>query len=216
MGYSLPGSSVHGISQARILELIAISFPGDSPRSVIKPTSPTLAGRFFTTEPPEKPLWPVTMAKILAVIFNYLPFLTPMLSLSENCIGCAQTVDPNMAISCLHLHSSQLLPWLLWRHPDRSPTSRAALLQSVCYTAARVVTLTEKWGHVPRWLKTFQWLPDVLRRNDKNQHQSTRHTVSRPSYTSDFCPSSPSGLAGFEPVASPGRGYAHFPYCLKL
>ena len=45
-----------------------------------------------------------------------------------------------MAVSCIHLHSIQLLPWLLWWPPDRSPTSRAALLQSVCYTAARMVT----------------------------------------------------------------------------
>ena len=29
MDYSLPGISVHGISQARILEWVAIPFPGD-------------------------------------------------------------------------------------------------------------------------------------------------------------------------------------------
>ena len=49
--YSPPGSSVHEISQARILEWIAISFPGDLPNPGIKPASPALAGRFFTTEP---------------------------------------------------------------------------------------------------------------------------------------------------------------------
>ena len=42
---SLPGSSVHGISQARIL-----SFPtlGDHPDPEIEPTSPATAGGFFT------------------------------------------------------------------------------------------------------------------------------------------------------------------------
>jgi len=30
-------------------------FPGDLPDPRIKPASPTLAGRFFTTEPPGKP-----------------------------------------------------------------------------------------------------------------------------------------------------------------
>ena len=45
---SPPGSSVHGISQARILEWIAISFSGDVPNPGIEPV---LAGRFFTTEP---------------------------------------------------------------------------------------------------------------------------------------------------------------------
>ena len=49
--YSLPGSSVHGISQARMLEQVAISFsrgsdPGIEPTSL---ESPALAGRFFTT-----------------------------------------------------------------------------------------------------------------------------------------------------------------------
>ena len=50
--YSLPGSSLHGIFQARILEQVAISFSGDLPDPGIEPTSPAspaLAGRFFTT-----------------------------------------------------------------------------------------------------------------------------------------------------------------------
>ena len=52
---SLPGSSVHGILQARILEWVAISSSrGDPPDLGVKPESPALAGGFFTTEPPEK------------------------------------------------------------------------------------------------------------------------------------------------------------------
>ena len=54
---SPPGSSVHGISQARILEWVAITLSGDLPDPGIKPmslASPALAGRFFTTEPPGK------------------------------------------------------------------------------------------------------------------------------------------------------------------
>ena len=53
MDCSLPGSSVHGILQARILEWVAISFsrgsdlpnPGNEPTSL---ASPSLADRFFT------------------------------------------------------------------------------------------------------------------------------------------------------------------------
>ena len=52
MDSSPPGSSVHGISQARILEWVAISFSKDLPDPGIKPESPALAGKFFTTEPP--------------------------------------------------------------------------------------------------------------------------------------------------------------------
>ena len=52
MDYSLPGSSVHGISQARILEWVALpssrgsSWPRDQTHISM---SPALAGRFFTT-----------------------------------------------------------------------------------------------------------------------------------------------------------------------
>ena len=49
---SPPGSSVHGILQARILEWTAVSFSGDLPNPGIESASlmsPTLAGSFFTT-----------------------------------------------------------------------------------------------------------------------------------------------------------------------
>jgi len=55
MGYSPPGSSVYGIFQAKIKEWVALPSSGDLPKPGIKPTSlasPTLADRFFTTEPP--------------------------------------------------------------------------------------------------------------------------------------------------------------------
>ena len=52
MDCSLPGSSVHGILQARILEWVACPPPEYLPDPGIEPvslTSPVLAGRFFTT-----------------------------------------------------------------------------------------------------------------------------------------------------------------------
>ena len=51
MDYNPPGSSVHGILQARLLEWIAVpSFRGSSqPRDPALDTSPALAGGFFTT-----------------------------------------------------------------------------------------------------------------------------------------------------------------------
>ena len=50
MDGSLPGSSVHGISQARILEWVAISFSGDLPDPGIKPEPPALQA---DSSPPE-------------------------------------------------------------------------------------------------------------------------------------------------------------------
>ena len=52
VGYSLPGSSIHGISQARILEGLLCPLPGDLPDRRIEPPSlmsPALTGRVFTT-----------------------------------------------------------------------------------------------------------------------------------------------------------------------
>ena len=60
MDYSLPGSSVHGILQARVLEWVVIPPPGNLPypgTEPMSPVSPALAGRFFTTEPSGKPIY---------------------------------------------------------------------------------------------------------------------------------------------------------------
>ena len=49
-----PGSSVHGISQAKILEWIAICFSSDLPDPEVKPGSPALQVDSLPSEPPEK------------------------------------------------------------------------------------------------------------------------------------------------------------------
>ena len=52
MDYRPPGSSVHGISQARILSGLPFPSPGDLPNPGIEPKSllsPALAGGFFTS-----------------------------------------------------------------------------------------------------------------------------------------------------------------------
>ena len=45
------GSSVHGVSQARILEWVLIPFSRGSSRHRDQTASPALEGGFFTTEP---------------------------------------------------------------------------------------------------------------------------------------------------------------------
>ena len=47
-----PGSAVHAIFQARILEWAAISSSGDLLDPGIEPESPALTGGFFTSAPP--------------------------------------------------------------------------------------------------------------------------------------------------------------------
>ena len=51
MEYSPPGSSVHGIPQARILEWVAISFSRDFPNSEIELGSPAVQAESLLTEP---------------------------------------------------------------------------------------------------------------------------------------------------------------------
>ena len=55
MDYNLPGFSVHGILQARILEWVAISL-GELPDPGIEPRSPTLQADALTSDPPGKPI----------------------------------------------------------------------------------------------------------------------------------------------------------------
>ena len=55
MDCSPPGSSVHGMSQARILEWAALSYSRGSFRSRDQTWNSCTGGRFFTTEPPVKP-----------------------------------------------------------------------------------------------------------------------------------------------------------------
>ena len=70
MDCSPPGSSVHGIFEAKILGWIAISYSRGSSRSRDQPMSlanPALAGRFFTTTPPGR--------HIFLILYTYMLFL---------------------------------------------------------------------------------------------------------------------------------------------
>ena len=53
MDYSLPGSSVHEILQARILEWLSFPSPGDLPNPGIESGSPALQTDSLPAEPPE-------------------------------------------------------------------------------------------------------------------------------------------------------------------
>ena len=54
MNYSLPGSSAHGIFQARVLDGLPFPSPGDLPNQGIKPGSPALQADALPSEPPGK------------------------------------------------------------------------------------------------------------------------------------------------------------------
>ena len=52
---SLPGSSVHGVLQAKYWSGLPFPSPGDLPDPGIEPRSPTLQAGALTSEPPGKP-----------------------------------------------------------------------------------------------------------------------------------------------------------------
>ena len=56
MDYSLPGSSVHGIFQARVLEWVAISFSRGSSQPRDRSGFPELQADALPSEPPGKPI----------------------------------------------------------------------------------------------------------------------------------------------------------------
>ena len=60
MDYNLPGSSVHGILQARVLEWVAIAFCRGSSQPGIKLGSPALQADALPFEPSGKPGGKVT------------------------------------------------------------------------------------------------------------------------------------------------------------
>ena len=83
---SLPGSSVPGVFYASGVEWSGVSFPtpGDFPDPEIKPASPTspaLAGKFFTTAPLGKPkmitVKPITISSLHIVTFCVCLIRTP-------------------------------------------------------------------------------------------------------------------------------------------
>ena len=62
---SLPGSSVHGIFQARILEWVSISYPRGSSLPRDQTQVSCIAGEFFTAEPPGKTVWMLENVQML-------------------------------------------------------------------------------------------------------------------------------------------------------
>ena len=66
MDYSLPGLLFVGFPRQEYWSGLPFPLSGDLPNPGIKPLSPTLAGGFFTTEPPGKPTHAVCVCESLS------------------------------------------------------------------------------------------------------------------------------------------------------
>ena len=80
LDYSPPGSSIHGILQARILEWVAIPFSRDLPDPGIEPMSPALPADSLTSEPPGKPN--IGLESISKTLITSLKTLSPVIATS--------------------------------------------------------------------------------------------------------------------------------------
>ena len=65
MDCSLPGSSVHGISQVRILSELPLPSPGNLPKLGIKAGSSALQEVSLPSEPARNPRYPVNIVKCM-------------------------------------------------------------------------------------------------------------------------------------------------------
>jgi len=72
MNCSLPGSSVHGFSMQEYWNGFPCPPPGDLPNPGIKPTSPALTGKSFTSESPGKHIRSLVLS--LFIISNWKSF----------------------------------------------------------------------------------------------------------------------------------------------
>ena len=66
MDCCLPGSSIQGIFQARILEWVTIPFSGDLSDPGIEPRSPALQADSLPSEPPGKPVRSIAEQNLLS------------------------------------------------------------------------------------------------------------------------------------------------------
>ena len=94
MDYSLPDASVHGISQARILEWVNISFSGDLLDPGIEPRSPALQADSLLSEPLGKPL----SVKVLV---------------AQSCLTLCDPMDGSLPGSSVHrIIQARILEWV--------------------------------------------------------------------------------------------------------
>ena len=84
MDCSPPGSSAHGILQARILESVAISFSRGSSRlrdRTCVSCGSCIVGRFFTAKPPGKTQW--VDIYVCIYIYLYIKTYRPILQMKQ-------------------------------------------------------------------------------------------------------------------------------------
>ena len=128
MDYRPLGSSVHGISQARILGWVAICFCGDLLDLGLETASLAWEGRFFTTEPPGKPIFLFINSVQLCSCVRL--FATPWTAVRQaslsitNSQSLLMSIESVMPPNCLILCRLLLLPFSIFPALGSLPMSQ--------------------------------------------------------------------------------------------
>ena len=141
--YSLPGSSVHGILQVRILQWVAISFFNGSPPPRNWAHIFCIAGRFFTTVPSTKLLkfmWNSDISDLFFLFWFYfgcfiLYWVIQFSSIAQWCLTLRPHGLQHPRLPCPTTTAtacSNSWPWSQWCHPitSSSVVSFSSSLQS--------------------------------------------------------------------------------------
>ena len=99
MDCSLPGSSVHGFPRQEYWSGFPLPSPGDLADPEIEPASPALAGGFFTTEPPGKPLMGTNSQLSLCIVIAASGATVTLISKTSSLLGISEgrgEVVPNL------------------------------------------------------------------------------------------------------------------------
>ena len=94
---SPPGSSIHRILQARILEWVVLGKEMDLPNPGNELSSPALAGRLFATEPPGMPPWD-HLTPVCCLMPSSVS-MTNMYSKQENIVSPSPQHSPTLGLS---------------------------------------------------------------------------------------------------------------------
>ena len=107
----LPGSSVHGILQARIWNGLPFPSPADLPDSGIKPGSPISQADSLLSEPPGRVYNPISQQNSLSISSNHIWLVLMMISprLLQNLLNWSSNFH-SYCLYTLFQHDSQSDP----------------------------------------------------------------------------------------------------------
>ena len=112
MVYSSPESSVHGISQAKILEWLAVPFSRESSRPKDRTQVPPIVGRSLPSEPPAKPIkvkWALRVQHSSNRFSVSMKWNTREFSLLSLCLCVLSSVCLPHSPPCVRTHREAIL-----------------------------------------------------------------------------------------------------------